>query len=821
MKANLPSGTVTFLFTDVEGSTELLQALGPQSYADALAMHRRVVRSVFARHGGTEVDTQGDAFFIAFPTASGAVTTARETLLGLAPGPIRIRIGIHTGTPHVTEEGYVGRDVHLAARIAAAAHGGQVLLSANARDLVDDEVSDLGEHRLKDFSQAVRIFQLGAERFPPLRTISNTNLPRSVSPLIGREEEMAEVIGLLHGGARLVTLTGTGGTGKTRLAIEAAAAMVSAFKAGVFWVGLAEIRDASVVVEVIARTLGARGSLADHVGERALMLLLDNFEQVAEAAPALAALASSCPNLQLLVTSRELLRVKGEVEYAVPPLAEAEAVQLFRARSGVGPDPAIGEICRRLDNLPLAVELAAARTSILTPAQILARLSERLDLFTGGRDADVRQQTLRATISWSHELLDDREQQLFARLAVFDGGSSLQAAEEVCGADLDPLQALVQKSLVRRTGERFWMLETIHEFAAERFSQLGDAEDIRQAHAEWFCALGAAANLRGPDYSAWLERLRADHANFGRALGWLSVNGHSEAQVRLASDLSEYAHLSGALVEGRRWLEEALASRADGHDDLYAGALAFLAMHAAFQGDVASAARYAEEGIETAHRANAPAALGEALRALAVVRGLQGYVDESTRLSTEGLQLARKHGLAALQADLANNLGYSALESDDLVHSEQLLTESLAVGRAHDDPVLLSAALANLGVVAFKRGSVVDAARLWREALDIARRDQLGVLALAPLVGVAALMAVRGRHRRSAQVVGAVDELADRIGEPFQTVERGLREQALKADVEALGEDQMTRALAAGRVAGMDHALVDAGQWLDEVQDQK
>ena len=631
---------------------------------------------------------------------------------------------------------------------------------------------------------------------------------------------MADVIRLLRGDSRVVTLTGTGGTGKTRLAIEAAAAMLSEFKAGVFWVGLAEIRDASVVMELIARTLGARGSLAEHVGERELMLLLDNFEQVVEAAPALAALASSCPNLRLLVTSRELLRIKGEVEYAVPTLVAAEAVQLFRTRSGVGSDPAIGEICRRLDNLPLAVELAAARTSILTPGQILARLSDRLDLFTGGRDADARQQTLRATIAWSYELLDDREQQLFARLAVFDGGSSLQAAEEVCRAELDPLQALVQKSLVRRTGERFWMLETIHEFAAERFSELGDAEDTRRGHAEWFCALAAAANLRGPDYGAWLERLRADHANFGRALGWLSVNGRSEAQVRLASDLSEYAHLSGALVEGRRWLEEALATRADGHDDLYATALAFLAMHAAFQGDVASAVRYAEEAIETAHRANAPAALGEALRALAIVRSLQGDADESTRLSTEGLQLAREHGLAALQADLANNLGYTALAADDLVHAEQLLAESLAVGRARDDPVLLSAALANLGVVAFKRGSLDDAACVWREALDIARRDQLGVLALAPLVGVAALMAVRGRHGQSAQVLGAVDELADRIGEPFQTVESGLRELALTADVEALGKDEMTRALAAGRVGGMDRALADAGQWLDEIQHQ-
>src|SRR6266508_4557761 len=400
VRRELPSGTVTFLFTDIEGSTKLLNQLGPQTYADALREHRRVVRKAFARHGGVEVDTQGDAFFVAFPTAPGALEAAREAQEALAQGPIRVRMGLHTGTPHLAEEGYVGQDVHEGARIAAAGHGGQVLLSKETCDLVDAPVTDLGEHRLKDFEQPVWIFQLGAERFPPLKTISNTNLPRPASSFVGRDKEVEEVAALLQGGARLLTLTGPGGSGKTRLAIEAAGELVPKFKAGVFWVGLAPLRDPALVVETIAQTLGAQDGLAEHIGERELLLLLDNLEHVVDTAPELASLVETCPNLRLLVTSRELLRVRAEVEYPVLPLAEPEAVELFCARARAGPDETVHELCRALDDLPLALELAAARASVLSPKQILERLAQRLDVLKGGRDADPRQQTLRATIEW-------------------------------------------------------------------------------------------------------------------------------------------------------------------------------------------------------------------------------------------------------------------------------------------------------------------------------------------------------------------------------------------------------------------------------------
>ena len=299
VRSDLPTGTVTFLFTDVEGSTSLLRELGAEAYADALAEHRRVVREACAARGGVEVDTQGDAFFVAFPSAPGAASAALAITQALAPGPISLRIGLHTGTPLVTDEGYVGDDVHFAARVAASGHGGQVLLSKSARELVEGlSVTDLGEHRLKDIEGAVAIHQLGEKTFPPLKTISNTNLPRPASSFIGRERERDDVVRELRDGARLLTLTGPGGSGKTRLALEAASELVPAYKAGVFWVGLAALREPSLVTDTIAQTLGARDGLAGHIGDREMLLLLDNLEQVIEAAPELSGLVQSCPNLR-------------------------------------------------------------------------------------------------------------------------------------------------------------------------------------------------------------------------------------------------------------------------------------------------------------------------------------------------------------------------------------------------------------------------------------------------------------------------------------------------------------------------------------------
>jgi hypothetical protein len=448
----LPSGTVTFLFTDIEGSTRLLHEYG-ERYGELLADHRRALRKGFARHGGVEVDTQGDAFFVAFARASDALAAADE--ISRREGTVRVRIGLHTGEPTIGDEGYFGIDVHRAARICAAAHGGQVVLSETTRRLLDDvAVRDLGEHRLKDLGRPVRLFQVGDRDFPPLRSLNQTNLPAQPSPLVGRERELEELQALVVR-SRVLTLTGPGGSGKTRLALQAAAEVVERFDGGIYWVPLAAIVDTQLVEPAIAEAVGAQDGLAEHVGNKDMLLLLDNFEQLVAAAPWLSELLTRCANLHVLATSRAPLRIAGEHEYAVEPLPDDDAVELFRERAAVSePLEAVTEICRRLDGLPLAIELAAARTRLLFPQQLLERLEQRLPLLTGGRrDAPERQRTLRATIEWSHELLGEEEQIVFRRLGVFVGSFTLDAAEAVCGAGIDSVDSGRAESCPR-LGER-------------------------------------------------------------------------------------------------------------------------------------------------------------------------------------------------------------------------------------------------------------------------------------------------------------------------------------------------------------------------------
>ncbi|HEV8602830.1 MAG TPA: adenylate/guanylate cyclase domain-containing protein [Gaiellaceae bacterium] len=454
----LPTGTVTLLFTDIEGSTRLLHELG-ERYADVLSEHRRVLREAFSRHGGVEVDTQGDAFFVAFARAGDAVAAAGEAQYALTNGPVRVRIGVHTGEPVVTEEGYVGADVHRAARIMGAGHGGQVLLPETTRQLLDTtaELRELGDHRLKDLTAPQRLYQLGDGDFPPLRTLYRTNLPIQPTPLVGRERELEEA-GALVRSHRLLTLTGPGGSGKTRLALQLAAEAVAQFPDGVFWVPLQALRDPALVERAIGASVGADNGLIEHVANKRLLVLLDNFEQLIEAAPVVSSLLAGTLNAKVLVTTREPLHIEPEQRYQVEPLPDDDAAVLFVERAqavilGFRPTQAVGEICRRLDGLPLAIELAAARVALLDPDELLARLDRRLPLLgSRSRDAPARQRTLRATIEWSHELLEPDEQELFCRLAVFRGSFSLEAAEAVCDADLDALESLVVKNLVRRWG---------------------------------------------------------------------------------------------------------------------------------------------------------------------------------------------------------------------------------------------------------------------------------------------------------------------------------------------------------------------------------
>jgi predicted ATPase/class 3 adenylate cyclase len=721
VRADLPAGTVTLVFTDIEGSTKLLHELGAESYADALAEHRRLLREAFARHGGVEVDTQGDAFFYAFADAREATVAAEEGREALRPGPIHVRVGLHTGTPHLGPEGYVGHDVHLGARIGAAGHGGQVLLSEETRrsaGLEDDAFLNLGEHRLKDLERPVLIFQLGVERFPPLKTISNTNLPRPASSFVGRDREVNEVVALLRNGARLVTLTGPGGSGKTRLSIEAAAELVGDHKAGTFWVELAPIRDPALVTEEIGKTIGAKDGLADHVGEREMLLVLDNLEQVIDAAPALADLVEACPNLRILLTSRERLRVRGEVEYPVAPLAEPDAVDLFLARAGItrADDGDVHALCRALDDMPLAIELAAGRAKVLSPAQILERLSQRLDLFAGGRDADPRQRTLRSTIEWSHELLDPPEQRLFARLAVFAGGATLESAERVADADLDALQSLVEKSLVRSTDDRFWMYETIREFALERLEASGEANDLQRRHAEHFLELVETAepHFRRED-DEWLDRFQGELDNVRAALDHFEATRQHELQLRLCASFWWVWSLRGPLKEGLHRLERALES--DRSQTLArARALTGVSDLTWDAGDFSAARAWGEEALALHRALGNDWGVAYEQFGLGLTLAIEDRFAEAKPLFEESVRGFRELGDEHWEMQTSRRLAWAYESLGYLGRAREIQEDNLRRARAAGDAFIESRSLAVLAQYELDQGNVEPAIPLLAEA---------------------------------------------------------------------------------------------------------
>jgi predicted ATPase len=772
---DLPRGTVTFLFTDVEGSTRLLHELGAEAYAAALDEHRSALREAFARHGGVEVDTQGDAFFVAFPTAPGAAAAALDSHAALAPGPIRIRVGLHTGTPHLTDEGYVGVDVHKGARIAAVGHGGQTLLSEATRRLIDGDARDLGLHRLRDLTAAERLFQLGDGDFPPLRSLNQSNLPVPATPFLGRTRELAEVITLARTAEiRLLTLTGPGGTGKTRLALQAAGQLIDENEHGVWWTPLAPIADERQVVPAMARAVGAPAGLAEHVGDRRMLLFFDNFEHVLGAATELADLLARCRNVTVLVTSREPLHLHGEQEYQVAPLAPDEGVDLFvtRARAAgceLEPDETVAAICSRLDGLPLALELAAARTKSLSARQILARLEERLPLLTGGaRDLPERQRTLRDTIAWSHELLDGREQQLFARLAVFAGGCTLEAAESVCDAELDTIGSLVDKSLLRRTGERYWMLETIREYAGTRLAACGEGqEQLRRRHAEHFLAVADASGLSIEAIEAGARQRHdvgnAEHANLRSAIDW-ATGADPELAVRIACALENFwvavapaegVAVFAGLLEHFPALPPALRARAN---RCYGSGLFFA-------------------GDEQAGQAVSLQALSE-LEALGDTRGMAvvkirlatsesrlGHREQATALARESLELSRRSGSRISEAIALGVLGHYALAEQRHDDARELLTESLdnAVQAGFTWwQINMSADLAEL---ALSQGRPGDARALAVDVLRLAvsiddRLDVLLGLALS------ALVAARDGSTQLAGTLWGVLESEERRGFP-------------------------------------------------------
>ena len=745
--ARLPEGTVTFLFTDIEGSTRLVAEVGDTAYGAILDTERSLVVDAAVAEGGVPFGSEGDAHFVAFGSAAAAIRAAVAAQRALAAhaweaGSVRVRMGIHSGEAQVAGDDYLGLEVHRAARVAAAGHGGQVLVTEVTRALAGEpggafELRDLGEHRLKDLARPERLFQVEAPgldtAFPALRTLNATpnNLPPQLTSFVGRAE-LASAAELLSR-TRLLTLTGPGGTGKTRLSLALAGDCVERYPDGAWFVPLAPVTDPELVPSAIAAAIGLLSAsrlpldrVREHLHDRTAVLVLDNFEQVVAGAPVVADLLRSAPNLTVIVSSRAPLRIAGEQEFPVPPLSLAprhasdletlmasEAVRLFVERAmAVRPDfaltpenaPHVAEIVRRLDGLPLAIELAAARIRILSPAAMAQRLGDRLDLLAGGgRDLPERQRTLRGAIDWSYDLLDGPDRCLFARLGVFAGGGPLEVTEAVCGipGDTDPLdvlgglERLAEQSLVRieldpHDDVRFTMLETIREYALEKLDERGETRALRDRHADAFLAfVERPGGDAGADRGRRLDELEDEHDNLRAALDHLVAVGDHDRASRLGFATWRFWQMRGHIIEGRRRMDAVLAMR-DGDGDgsrarlqalEAAGGLAYWA------GDMAAASDHYGAAVVEARRLGDEGQLANALynRFFAkrptsgTSEWIAGLADDDKSTLDEALEiwtrLGDEHGVARALWGLGEHHAYR-LEYEA---AEAVLTRALEI----------------------------------------------------------------------------------------------------------------------------------------------
>jgi predicted ATPase/class 3 adenylate cyclase len=828
-----PAGVVTLLFTDIEGSTRLLQRLGSR-YADLLASHHRLVRAAIEAHAGVEVRTDGDSFFAVFRTPAAAVSAAADVQRALAAHAwpdgvsVRVRIGVHTGSVDVRDGQYVGLDVHRAARIAAAAHGGQIVVSRATRDLVAADLPtgtglrDLGAHRLKDIETTEYLHQLVldglAADFPPLRSQSARFrvLPTERSTFVGRALEIVQA-GELLSASRHVTLTGPGGTGKTRLALAIAREMAERWRDGVAFVALASIADPRLVGPTIRQTLGfaedpdrdAVRTLIDQLQDLELLLVLDNFEQVLAAATDVARLLDGTGRLRLLVTSRAALHLEGEQEFPVPPLglppvgpvvrrdevARSEAVALFVERArlvqpGFELDErdtrAVALICARLDGLPLAIELAAARVKVLPPDALLARLGRRLELLaTSGADRDARQRTLRATIDWSHDLLDTPRRALLRRLAVFAGSGSLEAIEAVLGSArlphglgdddtraldvLDGLAALVDHSLLRqeeRDGEpRFLMLETVREYGHERLVEAGEEEAITEAHARWFVAWVETLAVHFEEGADALDRVARDHDNVRAAVRWALDRHEVGLALQAVGALFRFWQTRGHLAEALSICDEALALGVDGpHDDAAAQALLSRAGVRYWRGDMGGAREDYEQALALTRASGATGTEAYALFSLGYVYGAQREFDLARRALARSLALARELGdhKAALNAQVAD-ANTLALEGD-FTSAAAAYEAALPDLEATGDRFWILSHLVPFAWTMQRLGRLEQARDLHLRVLDIALEIGDGTGQHLAVHGLASIAAQHGDLSRALRMVGALDVLVEEMG---------------------------------------------------------
>lgn len=871
----LPTGTVTFLFSDIEGSTRFVGALGT-GFTPVLERHQAILRDAFVASGGVEVATEGDSFFVAFPSAPGAIEGAvvAQRALGterwpVEVGDLRVRMGIHTGEGALGGDNYAGIDVHRAARIAAAAHGGQVLISSTTRALTEAslpagvQLRDLGAFRLKDLDQPERLVQLVIEglddAFPAPRTLETpTNLPPQITSFIGRTKEIAE-IGELVGRSRLVTLTGPGGTGKTRLSLRVADSLQSAYPDGVFFVELAPITDPGLIPATIAQAIGLRedparpviDSLEAHLRDLQVLLVLDNFEQLIRGAPFVGRLLEAAPRLTILTSSREALHLRGEQEYPVPPLgvpdpmslppadrvSEYEAVALFiqRARA-VKPDfavtnhnaPAVAEICARLDGLPLAIELAAARIKLFTPDAILARLGKRLSLLTGGaRDSTDRQRTLRGAIAWSYDLLDSTERTLFRRLSIFFGGSTIESATVVCDPDgelgidvLDGLASFVDKSLLRVVeadhGEpRFQMLETIREYGLEKLAESEEADALRRRHEDHFLALALEAEpqLMGARQKDWLDRLDHERDNLRAALRRAADDGRIDAALEAGGALWRFWHQRGHLAEGREALQS-LLDRPDATAPTAARskALAGLGGVIYWQGDIPAARPIYAEALAIQRELDDPAGLAEALHNAGYVAVLLGdrataradYAESSSLYEQLGSQrdLIR---IREAQVFLMHNEG-------EYVSARALQRENVEAFRRAGETGRVAIAVTLLAGIDLRVGEFAEAHAGLADAVEIFYEtgDMQGLVRIAMIA--AALAIAEGDFERAALLSGAGAALKEPLGEIATPLRMLQIEDPVPVARAELGDGAFEAAFQAGRAMSVEEmvALVRA-----------
>ncbi len=896
---SVATGTVTLLFTDIEGSTKLIGELGP-TYATVLADHHRLVRGAFGEQGGTEVDSAGDGLFWSFPSATAAILAAVSAQRALAahewPVPVRVRMGLHTGEPTSGDLGYVGLDVHRASRISGAAHGGQIVASQTTRDLASNLPSgvafaDLGDHRLKDLPVPERLFQVVApdlaHEFPPLRTIDfrPNNLPRQLTTFVGRQQQIADAKRILAG-SPLLTLTGPGGVGKTRLAIEVGSELLEEYEDGVWFVDFGPLTDPAFVDQAIASALGVvdrpgqpiLDSIVDHLKGRHVLLLLDNCEHLLDgAAGTIDALLRSCNLVRIIATSREGLAIPGESVFPVPSLsappgdvladspdlAQYEAVRLFVERATASlPDfrvternaAAIVQICRRLDGVPLALELAAARVRALPVEQIAARLDDRFRLLTGSsRLAIPRQQTLRQAIDWSHDLLADEERAVFRRLAAFVGSCSLEAAEAVCSGEtvpadmvLDLLSRLVDKSLLiaeTEDGEaRYRQLESIRQYARDRLLETGEAREALQRHRDWYLAFvqrAAPEFFRGVDSVSWLARLDLEHDNLRAALQWsLDEPGEANRGLQLAGGLWRFWEIRGHLVEGRSWLERLLAAtegedsalRADGYTG--AGILAFmqgdheaargfheqsldqhrrlgdylgiafaannLANAAVLSGDYAAARRLYEPGLDWAREQGDLRMLGFAIINMAEAVALDGEPDLARSQYEEGIEAFRQAGDRWGEANGLDSLGVTLGRQGEREEAERLHERALRIFRELGDERGVARVISHLGDEALRADDVERATRLHAECAEIRRR--LGdVPGVASAIEKLASVVSTGDPYGAAVLLGTAERVRDSIRASVPPTVRDEYE-ACRSSVRALlGEERFESARREGR----------------------